>query len=110
MVLDEMKTGHGIYRLDVDDLDGGDADAVAGMDTAGRASQQTMPPPCRLPEPVLRLGNSSVGSKANFAAVGSKIVVTGRTHRGYDDVTITLVYDTKMARLDIEEPPPPSFN
>ncbi|XBI86624.1 hypothetical protein VPH35_094549 [Triticum aestivum] len=110
VVLDEMKTGHGIYRLDVDDLDGGDADAVTGMYTAGRASEQTMaPPPCRLPEPLLRLGNSSVGSTANFAAVGSKIVVTGRTHRGYGDVIITLVYDTKMARLDIEQPPPASF-
>jgi hypothetical protein len=109
VVLDEMKTGHGIYRLAVDDLDGGDTDAVTGMDTAERAPQQTMLQPCRLPEPLLRLGNSSVGSKANFAAVGSKIVVTGKTHRRYGDVIITLVYDTKMGRLDIEEPPPASF-
>ncbi|KAI5013897.1 hypothetical protein ZWY2020_054952 [Hordeum vulgare] len=110
VILDEMRTGHGIYRLDVDGLDSGDAAAVTGMDTAGRAFQQTIPPPCRLPEPVLRLGNSSVGSEANFAAVGSKIVVTGKTHRRYGNVIITLVYDTKTARLDIEEPPPASFN
>ncbi|XBH75100.1 hypothetical protein VPH35_101916 [Triticum aestivum] len=82
--------------------------AVSGMDSAGRASQQTMPPR-RLPEPVIRLGNSSVGSKANIAAVGSKIVVTGKTHHRYGDIIITLVYDTKMARLDNQEPPPASF-
>ncbi|XBI86622.1 hypothetical protein VPH35_094547 [Triticum aestivum] len=114
VVLDEMKTGHGIYRLDVDDLDGGDADAVAGMDTAGRASQQTMPPPCRLPEPVLRLGNSSVGSKANFAAVGSKIVVTGHTRPRCSCAIlyfrVLMVYDTKMAKLDTEQPPPAGVN
>uniref|UniRef100_M8BBX9 Uncharacterized protein n=1 Tax=Aegilops tauschii TaxID=37682 RepID=M8BBX9_AEGTA len=66
-------------------------------------------PPRRLPEPVIRLGNSSVGSKANIAAVGSKIVVTGKRHHRYGDIIITLVYDTKMARLDNQEPPPASF-
>jgi hypothetical protein len=55
VVLDEMNTGHSVYRLNVDDLDGGDEDAVTGIDAA-RVPHQTKPLPRRLPEPVLRLG------------------------------------------------------
>ncbi|XBH74835.1 hypothetical protein VPH35_101707 [Triticum aestivum] len=109
VVLDEMKTGLSIYKLDVDDLDGGDEDAVSGMDSPPWVPQQTTQP-CQLPEPILRLGHSLVGSWAHFSAVGGKIVVTGNSRRrDHRDQEITLVYDTKTARLGMEQPPPTCF-
>ncbi|KAM3318439.1 hypothetical protein ACQJBY_035912 [Aegilops geniculata] len=109
VVLDEMKTGRSIYILDVDDLDGGDEDAVTGMDSPRRERVPQTPPPCQLPEPVLRLGYTLIGSWAHFSAVGGKIVVTGSTRRGDYHEEITLVYDTKTARLDMGQPPPAHF-
>jgi hypothetical protein len=106
VVLDEMNTGHSVYRLNVDDLDGGDEDAVTGIDAA-RVPHQTKPLPRRLPEPVLRLGYQSVGTFAQFKALGSKIVATGVSS---GNGTITFVYDTKTARLDVGQSPPKGLN
>jgi hypothetical protein len=102
VVLDEMKTGHCVYRLNVDDLDGGDEDAVTGMDAAW-ASQGMKSSPRRLPEPVLRLGYQSLRAYAHFEPLGSKIVATGFTN---GNGNITFVYDTKTGRLDVGQPPP----
>jgi hypothetical protein len=108
VVLDEMNTGHSIYKLNIDDLDGGDEEAVAGRhNKTGRAPHLAASPPCRLPDPVLRLGYSSVGSCAHFEALGSNIIVTGRTRHNRGGATF--VYDTRTARLDVEQPPPEDF-
>uniref|UniRef100_M8BKR2 DUF1618 domain-containing protein n=1 Tax=Aegilops tauschii TaxID=37682 RepID=M8BKR2_AEGTA len=88
----------------------------------------TPPPPQRLPEAALRLGVSLVGSGPHFEAMGNKIVIMGvsrtvdiNTKRNDDDdfddddghsddndhdddKMITLVYNTKTAKLDIGRP------
>ncbi|CAM0878260.1 unnamed protein product [Alopecurus aequalis] len=99
VVLDQINAGHGIYKLNIDDLDGGDEEALtgAGMD----ADKAVPPPPCRLPEAVLRLGVSSVGSHPQFKGLGSKIVIIG----DYEYQQITYIYDTKTAKLDTAKPP-----
>jgi hypothetical protein len=98
-----------MYKLNIDDLDGGDEDAVTGMRTnKERASHLETSPPCRLPDPVLRLGYSSIGSWGHFHALGSKIIATGRAR--HSSSAVTFVYDTKTGRLDAEQPPPEDFS
>ncbi|CAM0878261.1 unnamed protein product [Alopecurus aequalis] len=106
VVLDEINTGHSIYKLNVDDLDGGDEDAINcdGM----YADEEVQTEALRLPDAVLRLGVSSVGDEPRFDAIDSKIVITGISSTVVKDEAtgITLVYDTKTAKLDIGRPPP----
>lgn len=45
VVLDQMKTGYGIYKLNVDDLDGGDEEALTTGAHPGVAAAQRGSPP-----------------------------------------------------------------
>jgi hypothetical protein len=79
------------------------------------ADEPVLTAPLRLPEAVLRLGVSSVGPKPRFESLGSKIIITGVSSTVVNSVItdrpteITLVYDTKTAKLDIGRPPPESL-
>ncbi|KAM0824743.1 hypothetical protein ACQ4PT_070000 [Festuca glaucescens] len=70
------------------------------------AEEAVLLAPRRLPEAVLRLGVSSVGSNPQFKGLGSEIVIIG----GHESDGITFVYDTKTARLDTAKPPADMFS
>ncbi|CAM0884978.1 unnamed protein product [Alopecurus aequalis] len=71
------------------------------------ANEAVRTAPHRLPEAVLRLGVSSIGTAPRFEGLGSKIVITGVSSTLMNNAAeITLVYDTKTAKLDIGRPLP----
>jgi hypothetical protein len=87
-----------LYKLNEADLAGDDSDMGSVVSTGGGMEELQ-----RLPQPVLRLSFRSFG-KANFNALGSKIVVTtGSLCTGRENSKcLTLVYDTKTGKQDIQ--------